>query len=40
VHEVQHHLLIIQPEFKADLLQGVEVFMADTSDYVGDYDSK
>ena len=39
-HEVQDHLLNIQPEFKADLLAGVEKFIKDQTEFVGDYDIK
>ncbi|XP_064627182.1 dynein axonemal heavy chain 5-like isoform X2 [Lineus longissimus] len=40
VHQVQNHLLIIQPEFKANLLQGVEAFIEDSTEFVSDYDVK
>ncbi|KAL5009928.1 hypothetical protein ScPMuIL_012233 [Solemya velum] len=39
-HEVQNHLLSIQPEFKASLLEGVTQFTNDSTDFVKDYDSK
>ncbi|XP_034335195.2 dynein axonemal heavy chain 5 isoform X1 [Magallana gigas] len=38
--QVQNHLLKIQPEFKSDLLAGVEQFKKDNDVFVGDYDSK
>ncbi|KAH3727100.1 hypothetical protein DPMN_053025, partial [Dreissena polymorpha] len=38
--EVQDHLLNIQPQFKTNLLNGVEKFMADQMHFVGDYDTK
>lgn len=37
VTQVQSHLLAIQPEFKANLLTGVEKFVVDTDDFTGDY---
>ena len=37
---VQDHLLQIQPEFKADLLNGVEVFQKDVITFVSDYAEK
>ncbi|KAL5009929.1 hypothetical protein ScPMuIL_012234 [Solemya velum] len=39
-HEVQNHLLSIQPEFKASLLEGVTQFTNDSTDFVKDYDCK
>ncbi|XP_053396215.1 dynein axonemal heavy chain 5-like isoform X3 [Mercenaria mercenaria] len=38
--EVQDHLLEIQPEFKSNLLAGVEQFIKDQTEFVGDYDTK
>ena len=38
--EVQDHLLNIQPQFKSNLLNGVEKFMVDQQEFVTDYDTK
>lgn len=40
VHQVQNTLLEIQPKFKADLTVGVEKFIVDVNEFVGDYDEK
>ncbi|XP_071819604.1 dynein axonemal heavy chain 5-like isoform X1 [Apostichopus japonicus] len=35
--QVQLHLLTIQPQFKSNLLKGVEAYHKDSTDFVGDY---
>ncbi|KAK3576985.1 hypothetical protein CHS0354_005992 [Potamilus streckersoni] len=39
-HQVQDHLLKIQPDFKASLLAGVQQFQISSNDFVSLYDSK
>jgi len=36
--QVQGHLVKIQPQFKADLLERVVVFREDSTNFMGDYD--
>ncbi|XP_074645893.1 dynein axonemal heavy chain 5-like [Tubulanus polymorphus] len=40
VHQVQNHLVQIQPDFKDDLLLGVETFMRSVDDFVEEYQEK
>uniref|UniRef100_A0A183A3S7 DHC_N1 domain-containing protein n=1 Tax=Echinostoma caproni TaxID=27848 RepID=A0A183A3S7_9TREM len=37
--EVQDHLLEIQPKFKLELVEGVQAFKQDVTDFVQDYDT-
>ena len=38
--QVQEHLLTIQPNFKSNLLAGVEQFIKDSNEFVGSYDTR
>ena len=40
VLQVQNHLIEIQPDFKNDLLAGVEKFITDNNDFTNDYNDK
>ena len=37
---MQNHLIQIQPNFKGDLLDGVEKFKVDVTDFAADYNDK
>ena len=39
-YQVQNHLLNIQPEYKADLLEKVEIYQRDQTEFVSDYAEK
>ena len=39
-YQVQNHLLNIQPEYKADLLEKVEIYQRDQTEFVSDYSEK
>ncbi len=35
--DVSSHLILIQPEFKSDLINNVKIFIHDCGDFYGDY---